>query len=304
MVLSALLGIQLSACNSYITRTLTQSFSRIGEDIPDSPGKIVTPILPNVHLAISWIGHATVLIQIHDKIIVTDPLFTKSIGLLVKRFVMPGIDPAVLARVDCTIVSHMHFDHLSFGSLDELPKEGILVIADGMQEYTPEFGFAETVALKPWESIEHDGIKITAVPAQHFNGRYGIDILWTGERGYTGYVLEYEGITVYFAGDTGYNTEIFKEIGRRFKIDLALIPIAPGSGFGVGSRVHVNPRGAVKILEDLGAKMMVPIHFGTMYYGTSPNPAAQIAELREAARSEGVADRVLVLDVGEQRVIF
>ena len=210
----------------------------------------------------------------------------------------------ILTHVDCTLISHLHFDHFSFGSLDELPKDGILVIADGLADYTPEFGFAETDELKTWESVERNGLRITAVPAQHFNGRYGFDMLWMGDRGYTGYVVEYHGTTVYFAGDTGYNPTIFKEIGRRFKVDVALIPIAPGAGIGAGSRVHVNPSGAVKILEDVGAKFMIPMHFGTMYYGSNPNPAAQIAELRDAAKSEGVADRVLVLEVGEQRVIY
>jgi N-acyl-phosphatidylethanolamine-hydrolysing phospholipase D len=292
-----------SGCSGYIQRMVTQSLGRIGEPIPDPPHMITTPLIPSANLAVGWVGHATVLIQIHDKLILTDPLFTNTIGMLVKRFVKPGLDPAILPEVDVTLISHMHFDHLSFGSLEELPKNGILVVANGLDRYTPEFGFRETVMLEPWESVDDDSIRITAVPAQHFNGRYGFDRAWLGQTGYSGYIIEYKSIVVFFAGDTGYNPELFKEIGKRFKIDLALIPIAPG-GRGLGSYVHVSPMGAVKIFQDVGAKYLVPIHFGTMAYGGPPDPAERLEALREAAQQEGVADRVIVLQVGEQRVLF
>jgi N-acyl-phosphatidylethanolamine-hydrolysing phospholipase D len=293
----------LPGCSGYIQRMVTQSFGRIGERIPDPPRMITTPVIPNANLAVGWVGHATVLVQMHDKLVLTDPLFTNTIGMLVKRFVKPGLDPAILPKVDVTLISHMHFDHLSFGSLEELPKNGILVIANGLDRYTPEFGFKETVMLEPWQSIEDDSIRITAVPARHFNGRYGFDRAWLGTTGYTGYVVEYRGVTIFFAGDTGYDPELFKEIGKRFKIDLALIPIAPG-GRGLGSSVHVSPLGAVKIFEDVGAIYLMPIHFGTMAYGGPPDPGERLQALYDAAEQEGVADRVVVLQVGEQRVLL
>ena len=290
-------------CNGYIQRMVTQSVGRIGEPIPPAPSMITTPLLPNVNLAVGWVGHATTLIQIHDKLVVTDPLFTNTVGMIVKRFVKPGIDPSILTKVDMTLISHMHFDHFSFGSLQNLPKNGELIIANGLADYTPEFGFKRTVMLQPWQSFEDDSMRVTAVPVQHFNGRYGFDRAWLGETGYSGYIIEYKGVVVFFAGDTGYNPELFKEIGRRFKIDLALIPIAPG-GAGFGSYVHASPLGAVKICEDVGAKFMMPIHFSTMAYGSPPNPSAQLEALHEAAVQEGIADRVIALKMGEQRVLF
>jgi N-acyl-phosphatidylethanolamine-hydrolysing phospholipase D len=293
----------LSGCAGYVQRMVTQSIGRIGDTIPDPPQMITAPIIPNARLAVGWVGHATVLVQMGDKLIITDPLFTNTIGLLVKRFVKPGLDPAILPKIDLTLISHMHFDHLSYGSLEELPKNGDLIIANGLARYVPEFGFKETVVLQPWQSFEDDSIRVTAVPVQHFNGRYGFDRAWLGNTGYSGYVVEHDGIVVFFAGDTGYNPELFKEIGRRFKIDLALIPIAPG-GRGLGSYVHVSPLGAVKIMEDVRAKYMVPIHFGTMAYGSSPDPAGRLEALHEAAVQEGVADRVIPLQVGQQKVFF
>lgn len=265
---------------------------------------ITTPVLQNANLAVAWVGHATVLIQIHDKIFVTDPLFTNTIGMVVKRAVKPGLDPSILPKVDFTLISHVHFDHLDFGSLAMLPKNGILVFPDGLARYIPDFGFKEVDEMKPWDMIERDSIRITAVPAQHFGGRYGFDRGWIGERGYTGYVFEYKGIVIFFAGDTGYNPEFFKEIGRRFKIDLAIIPIAPSAGDGIGSRVHVSPQGALEIFKDVGAQYMMPVHFGTMLFGSSANPKALLEILKADAAQERVADRIVALEVGEQRVLY
>ncbi len=296
--------IALSGCSSYISRIVLQSFGRIGETIPDPPHIITTAILPNANLAVSWAGHATVLIQICDKIIITDPFLTNTLGLVVKRYIKPGIDPALLTKVDATLISHIHLDHFSYGSLDLLPKNGLLAIPLEVAAYTADFGFKEVDELKPWQMIERGGVRITAVPVQHFGGRYGFDGGWMGTLGYTGYVVQYKEYTVFFAGDTGYDAEVFKEIGRRFTIDLAIIPIAPGSGSGFGSRVHVNPRGAISVLKDVGAKYMMPIHFNTLFYGPPGNPAEPVNRLREAATEQGCLDKVIILEMGEQRVLF
>lgn len=296
----------ICGCSSYISRTVMQSLERVGDSIPDPPRMITEPVLPNAKLAVAWVGHATVLIQIHDKLFITDPLFTNTIGMVVSRFVKPGLDPGILPKVDFTLISHIHFDHFSYGSLDALPKNGTLVVPEGLADYTPDFGFKEFDEMKPWDVVENDSVRVTAVPVQHFSGRYGFDAIWLGSRGYTGYVMAYRGVVVFFAGDTGYNPEFFKEIGRRFKIDLAIVPIAPsgGGGGGLGSRVHVSPRGAVAIFKDVGARFMMPVHFGIMAYGSVPNPAAQLEQLRAVAVEEGITDRIVGLEVGEQRILF
>ena len=294
----------IGGCNSYISRIVLQSFGKIGETIPDPPHMITTPILPNANLAVSWAGHATVLIQIHDKIIITDPFLTNTLGMVVKRYVKSGLDPALLSKVDVTLISHIHFDHFSYGSLDMLPKNGLLAVPLGAAEYTPDFGFKEVDEMKPWQMIERDGVKITAVPVQHFTGRYGFDGAWMGRLGYTGYVIQYKEFTVFFAGDTGYNPEMFKEIGRRFDIDLALIPIAPGSSAGLGSAVHANPRGALEIFKDVRAKLMMPMHFGTLFYGPTTNPHESIDLLRQLAAQQNLSDKIIGLEVGEQSILF
>ena len=298
------LSFPLSGCSSYISRIVLQSFSNMGETIPDPPHMISTPFLPNANLVVAWAGHATVLIQIHDKIIVTDPFLTNTLGMVVKRYVKTALDPALLTKVDATVISHIHFDHFSYGSLDMLPKNGILAVPLGAADYTPDFGFREVAELKPWQLIESDGLRITAVPVQHFTGRYGFDAAWMGTLGYTGYIIQYKEYTVFFAGDTGYNPELFKEIGRRYTIDLAIIPIAPGSSGGLGSRVHANPLGALEIFKDVRAKYMMPMHFGTLFYGPTSNPNESIDLLRRVAASQSLTDKIIGLKMGEQRVLF
>lgn len=291
-------------CAGYVQRMVMGSIERMSEPIQPAPMMITTPILDNPPLAVAWVGHATVLVQIHDKVFITDPLFTDHIGMVVKRYVKPGLDPSLLTRLDFTLISHIHFDHFSFGSIDMLPKNGTLVIPFGLLAYTPDFGFHSLKELHPWESFEENGVRVTAVPVRHFSGRYGIDNIWMRDRTYTGYVVEYGGKTIFVGGDTGYDPEIFKEVGQRFKIDLALLPIAPGSMEGIRGGVHVGPRGALTIMKDLGSSYMLPMHYGTMFYGRDSNPAQAIDYLRTIASQEGMRDRIIDLQIGEQRVIF
>ena len=289
----------LAGCQSYVRRIVVSSIERIGEPVPPAPHMITTPELPDAELAVSWVGHATVLVQIDDKLFMTDPLLTDHVGMIAKRIVKPGIDPPVLKHLDFILISHLHFDHFSYGSLDELPKDGALLLPQGGLAYTPEMGFRELKELKPWETFQEDGVRITAVPVQHFSGRYGFDSRWMGKEGYTGYVIQYQGRTVFFAGDTGYNEELFREIGRRFSIDLALLPIYPGRGMGFG--VHVGPLGALAILRDVAAHWMLPIHYRTVLYGSDADPMAPLKQLETAAAQQGLTDRLVVLDIGEQR---
>jgi L-ascorbate metabolism protein UlaG (beta-lactamase superfamily) len=169
--------------------------------------------------------------------------------------------------------------------------------------YTPDLGFQEIRELGPWEAIVRDGVRITAVPVQHFSGRYGFDRNWMQDRGYTGYVIEYRGYGIFIGGDTGYHPELFKETGRRFSIDVAVLPIAPGSTRSLGSRVHAGPRGALAICQDLGARFLVPMHYGTLFYGSNQDPTYAVEHLRVAAAEQGLSDRIVDLEAGEQRIL-
>jgi N-acyl-phosphatidylethanolamine-hydrolysing phospholipase D len=290
-----ILFFSISGCGvSLLSRFVSRTIEHDSDPIEPVPNRISNPILQDVGLSVLWIGHASVLIQIHDKVFLTDPVFTRTVGMLARRIVEPGIDAQSLSRVDYVLISHTHFDHLNYGSLSELPKQGKLLIPSGAAVYTPDFGFEETREMKPWESFEGGGVRITAVPAQHFSGRYGFDILWTAGKGYTGYVIEYNGKTVYFAGDTGYRDSLFTQIGQRFQIDVALLPIAPIEPREMMSRVHLDPQRAIQAFVELNAGLMIPIHYRTFVQGLEPSVLIAQEGLERIIAERNLQDKICV----------
>ena len=300
---AVLLLLILSACNPLVSRFASQSLGQISDPTLPAPHIVTTPVRSDVGCSILWAGHATVLIQIHDKVIITDPVFTTTVGLLAKRSVDAGIDPASITRLDAVLISHIHLDHFNYSSLAQLPKTASLFVPAGGISYTPEFGFAETIPAKPWHSYEVNGLRITPVPVQHFGGRYGIDAGWNREPTWTGYIIEYRGITIFFAGDTGYNPDFFKEIGRRFSIDVALIPIAPVEPRAFMSRIHTDPQEALQVFQDVNAKLMIPIHYDTFFQGLEPQISYAKSLLVKLITERGLQDRVRILGIGDQIIL-
>jgi len=138
---------------------------------------------------------------------------------------------------------------------------------------------------------------------QHFGGRYGFDVLWGPAHTFTGYVIQYKGVTVFFAGDTGYNPEFFKEIGRRFQVDVALLPIAPVEPRDFMKNVHTDPAEALQAFEDLGARIMVPIHHDTFFQGLEPEVGYAKKLLHSLIEDRKLQDRVKLLAIGEELIL-
>ena len=291
-------------CSSFVTRFIAKSF----EDLPNSPDTVATkiahPILPHVGLSVLWVGHATCLIQIGDKIFLTDPIFTETAGMISKRRIEPGILPSSIDTLNYILISHIHFDHMSYGSLSMLPKSAMMLLPSGSAAYTPEFGFSDYRVMNPWTTFEADGVRITAVPVKHFNGRYGFDGAWMGQNTFTGYVIEYRGKTVFFAGDTGYDSEKFKEIGKKFSVDVALIPIAPVEPREFMKRVHADPDEALQIFHDVRANIMIPIHHRTFVQGLDSSLTFAQDQLKRIVDERHLEHRVFIFHVGEQRVLI
>ena len=292
-----------AGCNPIVSRFTARAMGQLSQPIAPAGMKNSSPLQPDVGLSILWVGHATVLIQIHDKVIITDPVFSNTVGLVAKRSIEPGLDPSTITRLNFILISHLHLDHFSYGSLAMLPKEATLVVPPDAGEYTPEFGFAETREAKTWETIEREGLRITPVPVRHFGGRYGFDVILGPDRPYTGYVIEYNGSTVFVAGDTGYDPDIFKEIGRRFRIDVALLPIAPVEPRDFMKRVHTDPAEALQVFEDVGATTMIPMHHNTFFQGLEPEIGYAKNILQRLAAERGLSHRVKILEIGEQIIL-
>jgi N-acyl-phosphatidylethanolamine-hydrolysing phospholipase D len=306
--LSALLFLSVASisCNAlYSTagagyRNVTGLFSSPRE----VPNKITKPERDDARLAVLWIGHATVLLQLDDKFILTDPNLTPTSGMFSKRIVEPGIDPANLPLLDVVLLSHMHVDHLSYGSLDLLEKKTKqLLVPEGGLVYIPNYDF-ETDELKTWDKWESGGLRVTAVPVDHNGWRYGLDDAWM-KKSFAGYIVEYNGMTVYFGGDTAYDSTFFKETGKRFPhIDVALLPVAPINPRSYSKARHTDPPEAVQIYRDLGARIMVPIHFDT-YPESIDSLGEATATLRAVmAEQELTNKQVIILQVGEQSVLI
>jgi N-acyl-phosphatidylethanolamine-hydrolysing phospholipase D len=266
--------------------------------------RIEHPRRDDARLAVLWVGHATALVQMDDRFVLTDPFFTSSVGQLSVRLQEAGLDPANLPPLDAVVVSHMHFDHLSLGSLDLIEsKTRRLFVPRGGTVYIPNYRF-EVRELSTWASFEDgSGLRITAVPVKHVGFRYGLDAAWMTDT-FTGYVFEYHGLTVYFAGDTAYDGERFRATAAAFpRIDLALIPIAPIHPRQFMEATHVDPAEALRAFHDLGARTMVPIHFDTLVNGFD-TPGEARATLEGEARARGLEDRVRILPIGGQAVII
>lgn len=248
-------------------------------------------------ITVSWVGHATLLLGIRGHWILTDPVFGDRLAGVLGRKVKAAIAPAELPALDAIVISHAHFDHLDLPSLRRLGGAPLLV-PPGVPTFLPaDLPQHPVVALDTWQAWHHDDLTITAVPASHGDGRYLVDRWHT--RSHTGWVIQVGERTVYFAGDTGYVPAQAAELARRFRIDVALIPVGPaGRARWVEdwrADVHANPDAALDLFHDLGAQWMVPIHFGTFF-----QPPDLERPLVEAAIARHHVERaVRVLAIGE-----
>jgi L-ascorbate metabolism protein UlaG (beta-lactamase superfamily) len=299
LLLGSVLAFLASACIH-----VTASDAARAKVAPSWPERVTHPARDDARLSVLWIGHATVLVQIDDKFVLTDPVFAGSVGMLSARFQPPGLDPRDLPPLDAVLVSHVHMDHLSPSSLLRIAdKTRQLLIPPGSLMYVPDAA-TPTRELGAWQTWEKDGLRITAVPVKHVGGRYGLDQLWM-PAAFTGYVIEYHGLVVYFGGDTAYDHDRFVATAARFpKIDLALIPIAPIEPRDLMKHTHVDPFEAVRAFLDLGAKRMVPIHFDT-FPNSGDEPGDAPRELERVKRGLHLGDDVIpILRVGEPRVLL
>jgi N-acyl-phosphatidylethanolamine-hydrolysing phospholipase D len=299
--LVALLAALGSACA--MSRMAGGNLQTLVRSIAPAPSKVSHVPRPDARLAVLWVGHATTIVQIDDKFILTDPVFTSTVGQFSKRLVEPGVEPNNVPPIDAVLISHMHFDHLSLGTLELLERKIRRVyVPQGGLVYIPNFNF-DSIEVPLWKTYDDDGLRITAVPTRHVGWRYGADRDWM-TTSFSGWVIEYHGLTVYFGGDTGYEPENFRQAAARFtSIDLALLPIAPIHPRPFMERNHEDPNEAVLAFLDLHAKHMVPIHFDT--FVNSLDAIGEPGELLvRAMHAHGLTEeQVHILAIGEQKVI-
>jgi L-ascorbate metabolism protein UlaG (beta-lactamase superfamily) len=240
---------------------------------------------------VTFIGHATVLLRYPHGRVLTDPCFARSLFSL-RRARAPVLPPGALEGIDVVLLSHAHRDHLHRPSLERLDRAATLIVPPGCSR-ADGLGFQRVVELEPGASFRAAGMEVTAVSARHASGLLG--------RGRAvGYVVRGDGPTVYFAGDTGYFPG-FAEVGRAFQPELALLPISGYRPRALRAE-HLSPLDALYAFEDLGAKVLVPIHHSAFMLGYEP-VGEPLAWLRSLVAQRRLDDRVLCLEPGGSWVV-
>ena len=217
-------------------------------------------------LAITFVNHATCLVQSEGLNLLTDPVWSYRVSpfswIGPARVKSPGVLLEALPPIHVVVISHNHYDHMDLKSLKALAYQHnpLFIVPLGDRKLLLSQGLKQVYELGWWQTISYENHEITLVPAQHFSGRSFHDrnrSLWGG------YVIECRTQRVFFAGDTAYAGH-FKSIFERFgPMDLALLPIGAYEPRSIMQSFHMDPWEAVEAHVDLQAKQSVAIHFGT-----------------------------------------
>jgi L-ascorbate metabolism protein UlaG (beta-lactamase superfamily) len=255
-------------------------------------------VAPRGELGVTFIGHSSFFLQMGGKNILVDPNFARWIFVL-KRLRRPGLRLRDLPPIDAVLVSHAHFDHLHRPSLRAIArltrwksgKRPTIIVPRNVRDLVTDLGYGRIVELDWWENVQLGTLEITHVPARHWGARIVRDM----HRGYGGYVLRSEKHSLYHAGDTGY-FDGFREIGKQLKPDVALLPIGAYHPDSYRS-VHTSPEDALQAFMDLGARWMVPMHYGTFRLSYEPVDEP-VQRLKADAARRGIEKRICVLEEG------
>lgn len=288
-------------------------------------GSIFRPIVPEGHALseaesirllnairgdrISWLGHATFLIKLNGKTILTDPFLSEFASPISwagpRRYVHPGISLENLPPIDMLIISHSHYDHLDDKTISGLKnKEGMHVFVPlGLGSFFVERGYKNVSELDWWDTVSLEGIKLTALPAVHDSARSLHDqdqSLWAS------WAIESDTCRILFVGDSGYSDAVYSHIGKSFKpFDFAILPIGAYEPRELMWMSHVTPEEAIAIGIDVQAKTLIGSHWGTISSLSDEPPFEPPIRFRKSALANGFSeDAIWVMQVGETKAIL
>lgn len=259
-------------------------------------------------MRITYIGHATLLLEIGGYRVLTDPNFESTLGRLLPRVTAPGIALEQLPSLDALLLTHAHFDHLSFTSLDKLPRNIPLFAPGVIAKWLVRKGYANAVALNPGEqnSLGNGALRIHAGRATHAGNRYGLD-RW--RRAANMYLLESDDESVFFAGDTALTDETHHLVEHVLwmanrELDVAMLPIghAPAWKRRAFRRGHLTGEDALVLFKTLRARAMLPYHWGTFRHVTAGAHDA-IIRLRQHLESYDGQEAVHIVEPGETLIV-
>lgn len=201
--------------------------------------------------SIIWLGHATVLINVNNKIILTDPVFCNYLGYM-KRLVKLPIDIKNL-HIDYVLLSHGHTDHIHLPSLKKINKDAVVLTPKGYKHVLSLLGFKNIHRVLAGDVFSDEYIKITTLKAEHDGRRYYVGNNYASNS----YLIEANNKKIFYAGDTAYTEEF-----NNLESDLALMPV----GCYIPERfsvMHCSPEESFKMFKQMNSKIMLPIHYKT-----------------------------------------
>ena len=250
--------------------------------------------------SISFVDHATFIIKMNGETIFTDPFLSGHAAVASKK-IRIRFDFLLVPQRPVVLISHNHYDHLDKQSVKALMKiDAVFIVPLGLKSYLESWGAKEVYELDWWESITLGALTYTLLPAQHWSLRAAIG--QGGGRSLWGGYLIQGSKTIYFSGDTGYFRG-FEEFGSRYEIDYAIMGAGAYEPRWFMHYQHMSPLEFIRAADDLGAKVSIPMHFGTISLSDEPltYPLYVLDEFIRNNRE--YAEKIRLLRVGEYLVI-
>ena len=257
---------------------------------------------------VTWIGHATALVQYRDIAYLTDPHlfqypFRFEFGIK-PRVTQPALDFEEMPDIDFVVISHNHYDALDHRTVDLIGDRVTWYVPLGLKTWFTGRGIAagRVIELDWWESHNfEDRAEITLTPAQHWSRRGPWD---TNKSLWGGWAVKVDDFNSWFAGDTGYHDSYFREIGERLgPFRLAMIPIGAYAPRYYMQSAHVDPSQAVDLHLEVRARQSMPLHWGTFQLTIEPllEPAQLlVAEMQKRGLP---LEQFRPVDIGETLVL-
>ncbi len=272
-----------------MARTETPGDDSSRQGTPADPADGGEPTATRPHWSVTWLGHASAAVEIDGRRVLVDPL---------------GRGRARTAgRVDAILITHSHVDHLNRWTLRGLDRDTHLIVPRGAGRIVADLGFRQLSEVEPGDQLDVAGLDVSAVATRHDTGRWrkGDDPMCAG------YVVGRGGVAVHHAGDVDFSDHaVFDDLGRQFALDATLLPIGGmlpvwyyrWRRTAADRGVHIDPDAALAIAERLGARVMVPVHWGTVNLRLGP-PSMARRRLLQVAAERGLDKLVRVLGHGE-----
>jgi N-acyl-phosphatidylethanolamine-hydrolysing phospholipase D len=254
---------------------------------------------------VTWIGHATLLIQLDGLNILTDPHWSERaspVGFAgPKRLVAPGVPFECLPRIHLVLISHDHYDHLDIRTVHRLARahRPVFLVPLGLKRWFEERQIPDVEELDWWDSYQREECLLTCIPVQHFSGR----TLWDRNRRlWSGWSILGRRRHFLFAGDTGYYRELFTQIGQRLgPCHVAAIPIGAYVPPSIMRLVHNTPEQALQTFSDVRADRLLAMHWGTFDLTDEPIGEPPKRLEAEATRLGMDLNQLWVMQPGETR---